>query len=92
MVVGFVLMPALTQSLLAQAQGLGDSNVTVTADDLMQHLPRLIDHSDAPVAEASMRLMRAVSCCLAAALVSDLASPLAAARFSSESTSGTPPR
>ena len=26
---------------------------TIAADDLMQHLPRLIDHQDAPVAEAS---------------------------------------
>ncbi|HXE15866.1 MAG TPA: asparagine synthase (glutamine-hydrolyzing) [Stellaceae bacterium] len=38
---------------IARQFGTNHTELTIAADDLMQHLPTLIDHQDAPVAEAS---------------------------------------
>jgi asparagine synthase (glutamine-hydrolysing) len=39
--------------MIAQQFCTNHTELTIAADDLMQHLPTLIDHQDAPVAEAS---------------------------------------
>jgi asparagine synthase (glutamine-hydrolysing) len=40
-------------AMVARQFGTNHTELTVAADDLMQYLPTLIDHQDAPVAEAS---------------------------------------
>lgn len=40
-------------AMIAQQFKTNHTELTIAADDLMQHLPTLIDHQDAPVAEAS---------------------------------------
>ena len=39
--------------LVARQLATRHTELRVSADDLMQHLPKLIEHGDAPVAEAS---------------------------------------
>jgi asparagine synthase (glutamine-hydrolysing) len=39
--------------LVARQFATRHTELLVSADDLMQHLPKLIEHGDAPVAEAS---------------------------------------
>ena len=45
--------PISSEPVIANQFGTRHTELLVSADDLMQHLPTLIDHGDAPVAEAS---------------------------------------